>query len=86
MKRYLILIGLLLPLPAQSPPVEASYLIKAAKLEVPWNIFVRKLFGCPVTGPIIDPPKECNVNRGQFSYSDYIRVRKEAKDFFEFKD
>lgn len=49
-----------------------------------WGPFVRKLFGCNLTGPTDET--NCEVARRERDYAAFSKSREAAKPLFDFKD
>lgn len=53
----------------------------AMALERPWNLFIRKLFGCPT--PVGDTSKETCTKPGEIDVASFTRAGEAAKKLFK---
>ena len=84
MKKTLPLAALFI-LAAQSPNTTDSLYNKVVAFEMNWDIFIRKLAGCPL-GVVLTESGQCNPNRGVLDRAAYARARKAAAKLFELEE
>lgn len=65
-------------------PVNHNLLLRAISFERHWDVFIRELFGCTLTGPT--DAEHCNVGRGKINYREFKLVREEAMKLFELRE
>jgi hypothetical protein len=53
----------------------------AIKFDVHWNVYVRRLFGCPLLGETT--AATCSLARGTVDYVAYRKAREQAKILFQ---
>lgn len=56
---------------------------RAMKLESHWNLFIRRLAGCPDQGSVNE--RVCNLSR-KIDYAEYSEARKAAMVLFELRE
>lgn len=78
MKKFLIAFALFVA-SAQTPEVD-ELKIKVYNFEKHYDVFFRKLFGCPAEGFLTK--ENCFPNRGVVDYSSLQKARKEADKLF----
>lgn len=49
-----------------------------------WNLYIRRLFGCPDAGEI--SADTCRPVAGTTDYREFIRAREQAKKLFDLRD
>ena len=88
-RKVLIYLTLLLvcvvPASVQSP-VNNEFALQVLHFEVRWDPFIRKLFGCPLTGVIDKPQEQCKLALGRLDYKDWRQARESAKKLFDLQD
>lgn len=57
---------------------------RAIEYEKPWNLYVRRLFGCPDDGEVTR--ETCNVTLGRTDYREFQRAREQAKKLYQLRD
>jgi hypothetical protein len=79
----LVLAALLIfPTLAQAP-IDAELMRKVIAVELPWDTFVRKLFGCPESGPTTE--ETCNPTLGHIDYAAFKKSCQAAAELYGFK-
>ena len=74
-----------LPNIAETQDKNAADLMRdVIRFEHPHDRFVRKLFGCPLTGEINDT--NCNSALSSIDYADYAKARKAAAALYSLHD
>lgn len=58
--------------------------LRALRFDKPWNVFIRKLFGCPETG--LTNRETCNMSYAVRDEAAYERARREAKRMFGLRE
>lgn len=80
MRRLIFAIVLLVlfsgPVGESAPTAPADLRPLVIDFERRHNPFVRKLFGCPPTGPLND--ETCRASHATFSYGDFLAARHRA--------
>jgi hypothetical protein len=85
-RRLIPLFLLLASAPAQSPVSEAIFYDRVLKFGLQWDVFVRKLIGCPVDDVIIDPEKQCHPKLGELDRNAFRQARKAATELFQIRE
>jgi hypothetical protein len=78
MKKFLLIL-ILLPLFAQSPELD-DLKTRVWNFEKHYDIFVRKLYGCPLTGPATKD--NCLYKNSTVDYAAFTKAQAAAKKLF----
>jgi hypothetical protein len=76
-RRLLALAVLYLATTIASGPLPDTLERRSIAFEVPWNSFIRKLFGCPLDGSTT--PAACHFERASIDYSSFRKACEGAK-------
>lgn len=57
---------------------------KAIAFDLHWNLYIRRLFGCPDAGEL--STDTCHVPTGTTDYREFSKAREAAKKLFDLKD
>lgn len=63
-----------------------EFMQKAQRFGHHWDLFARKLAGCPEKGIIIDSDNECDPARSRLDYGLFVKLREDAKKLFELEE
>lgn len=88
MKRAVLILAILGLYPSfaqQKLFVRDDFTYNAASFEVEWDVFVRKLFGCPLD-KAVSYKDDCEPGKGYIDDVAYEKARNKAKIFFKLKD
>jgi hypothetical protein len=69
---------------AHIPVADREFLERVVEMEREWDLFYRRLAGCPDKGPADE--MTCQPARGRLDYAAFERSRRAAARLFDFRD
>jgi hypothetical protein len=63
---------------------DVEFYERAVAHEKAWDVFVRKLFGCPKDGPTT--PETCSVGNREIDYKSFTEARRTACKLFDLRE
>ena len=69
---------------AHSPVADREFLERVVEMERQWDIFYRRLAGCPDKG--LADEATCRSARGTLDYAAFMKSRRAAARLFDFRD
>jgi hypothetical protein len=83
-RRFLTIILAARAAPAHTPVADREFLERVVDMERAWDLFYRRLAGCPDKGPADE--MTCRPLRGRLDYAAFARSRRAAARLFDFRD
>ncbi len=69
---------------ARTPLADREFLQRVVDMEREWDLFYRRLAGCPDKGPADETT--CRPARGRLDHAAFMRSRRAAARLFDFRD
>jgi hypothetical protein len=69
---------------AHTPVADREFLERVVEMERHWDVFYRRLAGCPETGPATE--ETCRPALGRLDHAAFVRSRRAAARLFDFRD
>lgn len=71
---------------SQNEEENREFLRRVVEFERHWDVFIRKLFGCPLNKVLVEPEAECSLAAGMMDLRGYQKAREAAKKLFKLTD